>query len=158
MEKAGHVKVNDRFAEILGIEFLEVSQELATGRLNVRPDFCNGSDTVHGGALLTLANAVFAAASRAGGSRAAEASASISFKEAAECKILLAQARRIFSDGKLARYAVSVTNEKGEVLVTLEATASYPVEEEANRQSQQEGVTEVRIPRRRSVLPVQQYD
>ncbi len=157
MEKAGQSKVSDRLADIFGIEILEVSQELATGRLQVRQDLWNGSDTVQGGALLTLANAVFAAASKAGGSRPSGASARISFKEAAECKTFLAQARRVFSDGKLARYTVSVTNEKGEILVTLEATASYPVEE-ARLQSQQPDSAEVRIPRRRSVLPVQQYD
>jgi len=154
MEKAGHIHVHDRISESLGIEFLEVSQELATCRLQVPLDLCNGSEPVHGGAVLMLANAVFAAASKAGGTRAAEASARVSFRDAAGCKTLLAQARRVFSDGKLARYSVTVTNEQEEVLVTLDATANYPVEEE----SPAAGGEKARRPRRRSVLPVQQYD
>ena len=163
MDNAAPNPGNDRFAKSLGIELLDVSPEIATGQMQVSEDLLNGFDTVHGGALFTLANAVFIAASNAGGVRAVEDNVSIAFRKAANCKTLFAQAERIASDGRLARYAVTVTNEQGQILATLEATATYPeTEARPMAASQTDGDGEeaqrARQPRRRSVLPVQQYD
>jgi 1,4-dihydroxy-2-naphthoyl-CoA hydrolase len=49
------------FAELLGIEYLEVFRERVRARLMVRPDMCNGKNVVHGGALMAFADTLGAA-------------------------------------------------------------------------------------------------
>ena len=49
------------FAELLGIEFVEVTRERVRAKLTVRPDMCNGKDVIHGGALMSFADTLGAA-------------------------------------------------------------------------------------------------
>jgi 1,4-dihydroxy-2-naphthoyl-CoA hydrolase len=49
------------FAELLGIQFVEVTRERVRARLTVRPDMCNGKDVIHGGALMAFADTLGAA-------------------------------------------------------------------------------------------------
>jgi uncharacterized protein (TIGR00369 family) len=49
------------FAELLGIEFVEVTRERVRATLTVRPDMCNGKDVIHGGALMSFADTLGAA-------------------------------------------------------------------------------------------------
>lgn len=49
------------FAELLGIEFIEVTRERVRAKLTVRPDMCNGKDVIHGGALMSFADTLGAA-------------------------------------------------------------------------------------------------
>lgn len=54
-------KFNIPFAELLGIQFVEVTRERVRARLTVRPDMCNGKDVIHGGALMAFADTLGAA-------------------------------------------------------------------------------------------------
>ena len=49
------------FAELLGIEFVEVTRERVRATLTVRPVMCNGKDVIHGGALMSFADTLGAA-------------------------------------------------------------------------------------------------
>ena len=49
------------FAEVLGIEFIEVTRDRVRAKLTVRPDMCNGKDVIHGGALMAFADTLGAA-------------------------------------------------------------------------------------------------
>lgn len=49
------------FAELLGIQFIEVTRERVLAKLAVRPDMCNGKDVIHGGALMSFADTLGAA-------------------------------------------------------------------------------------------------
>ncbi len=50
------------FAELKGVRFVEASPERVVATMVVRPDLCTLNHTVHGGALMALADSVGAAA------------------------------------------------------------------------------------------------
>ena len=62
----GNVK-DDRFAKYVGIELVEVREGYAVAELIVRDDHLNGVNSVQGGAIFTLADYAFAAASNSYG-------------------------------------------------------------------------------------------
>ena len=72
-EPADHARITteffarDRFARHSGIELLEVSEGFARAKMPLGPFHHNGIGTVHGGALFTLADLAFAAASNSHG-------------------------------------------------------------------------------------------
>jgi 1,4-dihydroxy-2-naphthoyl-CoA hydrolase len=51
------------FAELKGVTFTEASPERVVARMLVRPDLCTLNHTIHGGAVMALADSVGAAAS-----------------------------------------------------------------------------------------------
>jgi 1,4-dihydroxy-2-naphthoyl-CoA hydrolase len=50
------------FAELMGVTFVEADQDRVVARMLVRPDLCTLNHTIHGGAVMTLADSVGAAA------------------------------------------------------------------------------------------------
>lgn len=60
MEKISSLKMP--FAELKGVTFIEASQDKVVARMLVRPDLCTLGHTLHGGALMALADSVGAAA------------------------------------------------------------------------------------------------
>jgi uncharacterized protein (TIGR00369 family) len=50
------------FAELKGVEFVEAEKDRVVARMSVRPDLCTLHHTIHGGALMALADSVGAAA------------------------------------------------------------------------------------------------
>ena len=60
LEKINSLKMP--FAELKGVTFLEASPERVVARMLVRPDLCTLNHTIHGGALMALADSVGAAA------------------------------------------------------------------------------------------------
>ena len=50
------------FAELKGVTFVEVEPERVVARMLVRPDLCTLGHTIHGGAVMALADSVGAAA------------------------------------------------------------------------------------------------
>jgi uncharacterized protein (TIGR00369 family) len=60
MEKISSLKMP--FAELKGVTFIEASQDKVVARMLVRPDLCTLGHTLHGGAIMALADSVGAAA------------------------------------------------------------------------------------------------
>jgi 1,4-dihydroxy-2-naphthoyl-CoA hydrolase len=60
LEKINALKVP--FAELKGVTFTEASAERVVARMPVRPDLCTFNHTIHGGAVMALADSVGAAA------------------------------------------------------------------------------------------------
>lgn len=111
----------DKFAELAGIELLEISPGSAKARMKIGPQHLNGVNIVHGGAIFTLADLVFAAASNSHGTVAVAINASISFIKASPAgTTLFAQGREIACNPKLATYSIDVTNETGEVIAVFQ--------------------------------------
>ncbi len=54
MDKIREFFKRDKFAELAGIELLEVSPGTAKARMTIGPQHLNGVDIVHGGAIFTL--------------------------------------------------------------------------------------------------------
>jgi 1,4-dihydroxy-2-naphthoyl-CoA hydrolase len=50
------------FAELKGVEFVEAGKDRVVARMMVRPDLCTLHHTIHGGAVMALADSVGAAA------------------------------------------------------------------------------------------------
>lgn len=46
------------FAKTMGVEIIEAAKERVTGRLAVRPELCTTGGTLHGGAVMALADSL----------------------------------------------------------------------------------------------------
>lgn len=111
---------NDRFAAHSGIELVEVAEGRAKTRMIIHDCHRNGVDIVHGGAIFTLADLAFAAASNSYGNVAVAINASIWFVKAAREGTLCAEAREVSRNPKLAVYAIEVTDDAGELVAKFE--------------------------------------
>ena len=110
----------DAFSRHNGMTIIELCEGYARAEMELQPYHLNGAQTVHGGALFTLADFAFAAASNSRGQLALSINSSISiFKGAKEGK-LIAEAREVSCSPKLASYEVSIRNEAGDLLATFQ--------------------------------------
>lgn len=110
---------NDSFAHYLGVEMQEVKAGSAVAHLKIEPHHLNSYQTVHGGVIFSLADAVFAAASNSHGPQAMAINVSISFVKAATAGTLTASAKEISLNHTLATYEVRVTDDSGELIATF---------------------------------------
>jgi acyl-CoA thioesterase len=111
---------NDRFARHSGIELLEIGEGRAKARMAITDSHLNGVNVVHGGAIFTLADLVFAAASNSHGTVAVAINASIWFVKAARQGTLYAEATEVSRNPKLATYSIKVTDDAGEIVASFE--------------------------------------
>lgn len=111
---------NDRFARHVNIEMLEAANGSATARMKVEEHHLNSHGTVHGGAVFSLADAVFAAASNSHGVPAVAINVSISYLKAVTAGVLTAKATEASLNSTLATYEVRVTSETGELVATFQ--------------------------------------
>ena len=102
----------DRFARHCGIELLSVSPGHAIARLKVEPQHLNALGIVQGGAVFTLADFAFAAASNTHGKAAVAINVSITYMKAVSAGTLQAEARELGINPKLGTYTVDITDEK----------------------------------------------
>jgi len=113
----------DRFAARSGIELLEVEEGRALARLAVGGDHLNAAGVVQGGAVFTLADFAFAAASNSRGNVALAIEAHVTFLRAVREGVLLAEAREEWGSRRLSTCTVRVTDEKGELVALFTGTA-----------------------------------
>jgi acyl-CoA thioesterase len=118
MENIKEFFTHDRFAKHSGIELLSVSPGHAVARMPILPHHLNAVGSVQGGAIFTLADFAFAAASNAHGKVAVAINVSITFMKAASSGTLRAEAREVSANPKLASYTVNITDEQN-VLVAI---------------------------------------
>ena len=111
---------NDRFAAHSGIELLEMGEGWAKARMPIEDCHRNGVNLVHGGAIFTLADLVFAVASNSHGTVAVAINASIWFVKAAKEGTLYAEAREVARNPKLATYSIEVTDDTGDLVAKFE--------------------------------------
>lgn len=119
----------DLFARHSGIELLEVTPGGARARMTLQPFHQNGLGIAHGGAIFTLADFAFAAASNSHGTVAVAISASISIVKAAREGTLWAEAREVARSFKVATYAIEVRNDAGELVALFQGTVYRKSEE-----------------------------
>ena len=111
---------NDTFAEYVGIELLEVSKGRAKAKLEIKHEHLNGVNIVHGGAIYTLADLVFAVASNSHGNVAVAINGSIAYLKAVTEGTLFAEAEEVSINQKLATYKVSVTDERDNTIAIFQ--------------------------------------
>jgi acyl-CoA thioesterase len=120
MESVERYFKNDRFAERANIQLLAVSPGQARAKMTLHPHHLNGYGTVQGGAIFTLADFAFAAASNSHGTVAVAINVSISFMKAATTGTLWAEAREISKNFKLGSYTVEVKDDQGDLVALFQ--------------------------------------
>lgn len=120
MENIKEFLKNDNFAAISGIELLEVSPGYAKAIMNIEEKHLNALKTVQGGAIFTLADLTFAAASNAYGNVVVAINANISFVKAGTGKTLTAEAKETSINPKISTYTVNITDDKGDIVAIFQ--------------------------------------
>lgn len=122
-EIANFFRQRDRFAAHCGIELLEVGQGRAKARMMIGDQHMNGADTVHGGAIFTLADLAFAAASNSHGTIAMAINVSISYVKAAVGGTLTAEAEEASCSRRLGSYTIRITDDDGDLVAIFQGMA-----------------------------------
>ena len=122
-EIASNFLKRDHFAAHANIELLSITPGEARAKMAIRPCHLNGVGTVMGGAIFTLADFAFAAASNSHGTVAVAINVSISFLKAATTGTLWAEAREISKNFKLGSYTVEVKDDQGEMVALFQGMA-----------------------------------
>jgi acyl-CoA thioesterase len=123
MESVQRFFKNDKFAERANIELLSVSPGQARAKMTLHPHHWNGYGTVQGGAIFTLADFAFAAASNSHGHVAVAINVSITFMKAGQTGTLWAEAREVSRNFKLGSYTVEVKDDQGELIALFQGLA-----------------------------------
>lgn len=106
----------DIFASEAGVELLEVGNGTAKARMEILPKHLNGGGVCQGGAIFTLADLAFAAATNSHAQLTFSIQANIQFFKSESKGFLYADAKEIFDHGRLASAEVRITNEAGELI------------------------------------------
>jgi acyl-CoA thioesterase len=112
----------DHFAGHLGVEMLEYGSGRALARMAIGKHHLNSAGTVHGGAIFSLADAVFSVASNSHGTLAMAINVSISFFKAVTSGTLTAEAEEVSLNPKLATYLITVKDDKGSRVALFQGT------------------------------------
>lgn len=111
----------DAMARYLGIELEEMRPGYARATMQVKAELLNGAGLTHGGAIFTLADIAFAAASNAHGPLALALNVNIHFvKGSGEGEILTAVAREENLTHKTGLYRMEVKDSAGETVALAE--------------------------------------
>jgi acyl-CoA thioesterase len=116
---------NDRFAAYAGIEVVDISPGRAKTRMKVEDMHLNGIETVHGGAIFTLADFTFALAANSYGRVTVAINANISYLKAVKTGTLIAEARELSKSNRISNYTVNIKEEDGGELVAVFQGMAY---------------------------------
>jgi len=114
---------NDRFANLCDIHLTSIGKGEATAEMIIEEKHLNGVNIIQGGALFTLADFTFAAASNSHGRIAVACQANMNFFKGASSGKLTASAKEISSGKTLANYSVAITDEQGTKIALFNGTA-----------------------------------
>lgn len=113
----------DRFAAAQGITLVEVREGYARARMRLTPRHMNGVGVAQGGAVFTLADFAFAAASNSHGTVAVGLDTSMTFVRAGTAGLLTADAREVVVSRRVSVCEVQVTDEAGALVALFRGTA-----------------------------------
>ena len=122
MESVRSFFKNDKFAEHVGIELLEVYEGRAKAKMEIKEHHLNGINIAHGGAIFSLADLAFAVASNSHRTIAVSINVSISYLKAFASGTLIAEAKEVSLNPKLATYEVRVTDENNDLIAIFLGT------------------------------------
>jgi acyl-CoA thioesterase len=112
----------DLYARHIGVEILKYDKGSARASMEIAKHHRNSAGMVHGGAIFSLADAVFSIASNSHGTLAVAINVSISFFKAATGGTLFAEAEEISINPKLATYLITVTDDAGNKIALFQGT------------------------------------
>lgn len=99
----------DKFALLAGVELLETGNGYAKARMLIKPEHLNGGGVCQGGAIFTLADLAFAAATNSHARLTLSITSNINFFKAESKGYLYAEAKEAFSHKRLANCEVRIT-------------------------------------------------
>lgn len=114
---------NDRFAAYNQIKLISVGKGCAVAEMKVTENHLNGVDIIQGGALFTLADFAFAAASNSHGRVAVATNANIQFIKAVSSGKITAHASELNLGKNVAHYSVDIQDETGTLIARFSGTA-----------------------------------
>lgn len=118
------IRQKDRFARLLGIEIVSAGDGKAVCRMAIGDQHLNAMDTVHGGAIFSLADLTFALACNSRGVLSVALSATINYvKPGKKGSILTAQAHEITLGNKVGTYTVEIRDQSDEILAVFQGLA-----------------------------------
>ncbi len=123
MEKLGRYFKKDQFAERNNIELVSIAPGHAKAKMVLQPHHWNALGTVQGGAIFTLADFAFAAASNSHGTVAVAINVNISYMKAAKTGTLWADARELSKNFKIGSYTVEVKDDAGDLVALFQGMA-----------------------------------
>lgn len=112
----------DKFARYIGVEILEAKDGTAVGRLKTDEIHLNALGTVQGGAIFTLADTTLAAASNSRPGTCISTNVTITYCNAAALGTLIARAKEVSLNRKLATYLIEVTDEQQKMIALFQGT------------------------------------
>lgn len=112
----------DAFAALLGIRLIEAAPGYAKTAMDLTDNHKNGAGIAHGGAIFSLADLAFAVAANSHGKLSLAVSAAISYVKAGTGKTLFAEAREVSLGGKMATYAITISNDAGDTIAAFQGT------------------------------------
>jgi len=117
----------DPYCATLGIDLLALEPGRAVTALTVTDDLVNFHGTPHGGAIYSLADAAFAAASNSHGETALALETNISYLEAVDVgETLKATAEETHLTDRTAEYEVVITDDEDERVATFRGRVYRP--------------------------------
>jgi acyl-CoA thioesterase len=122
MESVRKALDRDAYASHLGIELEDLGAGYARARMPVKPIHGNMYGMVHGGAIFSLADFVFQAASNSHGVLAVAVQANITYLQAPGSRVLYAEAREVSRTTRLATYSIRVTEEADSLVAMFQGT------------------------------------
>ncbi|WP_135535985.1 PaaI family thioesterase [Halostella pelagica] len=118
---------SDPYCETLGIELVEMDSGHARTELTVGENHLNFHGTVHGGAIYSLADAAFAAASNSHGETAFALETNISYLDMTETGTTLdATATETYNGRRTAEYRVEVSGPGDDPIATFRGRVYKP--------------------------------
>ncbi len=117
-----YFNTHDQLGRLLGIEVVEVAPGRARARMRLEQKHYNGVNVAHGGAIFTLADLAFAAASNTHGKVALAINANISYLKAVTSGVLTAEAEELSLTPKLGSYSIRILNEEQETIAVFQGT------------------------------------
>jgi len=112
----------DNFASHVGVEIVQAEGGMAEGRLMADERHLNALGMVQGGAIFTLADTTFAAASNSREGTAVAINVSITYCKAARKGILRAVAKEVSLNRKIATYLIEITDEQAALIAIFQGT------------------------------------
>lgn len=113
----------DRFAQLAGLEIVSAESGRAVVEMVIRDCHLNAMDSVHGGAIFTLADYAFALASNAAAHPSVGLSVSIQYLRPGKSGKLTAKAHLLSTTGRMGTYLVEVVDDAGEVVASFQGLA-----------------------------------
>ncbi len=115
---------SDSFATRLGINIVEVGEDFAVAEMPLTPTHRNGMQNAHGGAIYSLVDMAFAAASHVSGEFFVTAQTSITYLEPGRIGPLRATAQKIRLGKTLGTFEIRVQDNDG-TLIAIAIITGY---------------------------------